>query len=66
MNIIKPGEMPKETISFSCSYCGCIFEADKSEYETGPQYDPGYSCRCPTCGRGCREPVLTGDYWKDR
>lgn len=66
MNIIKPGEIPKETIRFSCSYCGCIFEADKGEYETGPQYDPGYTCRCPTCGRGCSAPQRGIDYFMER
>ena len=53
MNIIKPGEIPKEKIRFWCSYCGCIFEADIGEYETEAQFDPVYSCRCPTCERMC-------------
>ena len=66
MNVIKPGVIPKETIRFSCSYCGCIFEADKGEYETGPQYDPGYSCLCPTCGHVCNAPWKEDDYFMGR
>ena len=63
MKIIKPGEIPKETIRFSCGYCGCIFEADKGEYEKGPTYDPDYTCRCPTCGRGCSAPCKEDNYF---
>ena len=53
MKIIKPGDPDrlKAIKQFECRYCGCFFEADNTEYKEGPQTDPGYYCKCPTCGR---------------
>ena len=55
MKIIKPGDVRKsrEVRLFECKACGCIFEADSSEY-----FQIGWTirqrefcCHCPTCGR---------------
>ena len=40
---------------FRCDYCGCVFEAEKSDYWGGDQRDPGYYSSCPDCGAGCSE-----------
>jgi len=51
--IILPGkkEVLKATKRFECPKCGCVFDADKDDYETGTQYnDVYYSCECPMCG----------------
>ena len=32
IKIIKPGKKP-ETFRFECPHCGCVFEADKDDYE---------------------------------
>lgn len=55
MKIIKPGNINllRETKLFRCKKCGCVFEADKGEYEylSSPQYnDVYYLYPCPTCG----------------
>ena len=54
MKIIKEGDIKllKRVKRFECPDCGCIFEADKGEYQCGSQYNQEYySCKCPTCGR---------------
>ena len=53
IKIIKPGKKPDTIRRFTCSHCGCVFEADKDSY--------GLVCdayrrqwayiTCPTCGR---------------
>ena len=53
MRIIKPGDPSrlKETRRFTCQRCGCVFEADKEEYNSGMQYNEiYYKSQCPTCG----------------
>ena len=58
MKIIKQGmskaeiEMIKNIVKrFKCRTCGCIFEADKSEYESTQEYTyMTYYCKCPNCG----------------
>lgn len=58
MKIIKQGKskaeverMIKATKRFECDLCGCIFEADKTEYETEEDYIyMTYHCKCPNCG----------------
>ena len=56
MKIIKKGILPKYTKTFTCEKCGCIFEADKTEYFGSSQMEvmhdglPGHKCKCPTCG----------------
>ena len=54
MKIIVEGDASKVlTIRrFECGYCGCVFEADSTEYLTLPVAvvnGKQYSCRCPTC-----------------
>ena len=56
MKIIRKGYIPTETKTFKCGYCGCIFQAEKSEYRVADQLaylHDGISadCNCPTCGR---------------
>lgn len=37
---------------FECRNCGCIFEADKTEYKSENQYnETSYYCECPFCKR---------------
>lgn len=63
MNIIKQGKSKEElkailnaTKRFECSTCGCVFEADKGEYETEEiQIYSYYYCKCPNCGRRANE-----------
>lgn len=52
MTIIVEGDLNKlvEHKIFHCRHCGCIFEADNTEYEINTDYNPiYYSCICPTC-----------------
>lgn len=56
MKIIKEGKVPTGTKRFECKECGCIFEADKSEYvfpsSLAFQRDGIVAeCKCPTCNR---------------
>ena len=54
MKIIKNGEIKKikQTKTFDCDFCGCIFEADNTEYRSGSQYNEiYYYSTCPFCGR---------------
>lgn len=54
MEIIKQGDLSrlKNTKRFQCSYCGCQFLADKSEYDYGGVWRnlQTYACKCPCCG----------------
>lgn len=52
MTIIEPGD-PKKVLDirrFKCRACGCLFEAERGEYEYGNQIDPSAYCVCPCCG----------------
>lgn len=56
MKIIKPGNTEPKTISFSCSRCGCVFEAvrDLEARRVHDQRDGDYyECACPTCNKNC-------------
>lgn len=53
MKIIKQGDLSRlrHPMLFTCSKCGCEFEADDSEYEHrdhGPLGEE-YMCICPCC-----------------
>ena len=53
MKIIKQGSIKKlyKTETFDCDFCGCLFEADKTEYLIGSQYNEEYLyVNCPFCG----------------
>ena len=54
MKIIVEGNRDRirRIIRFTCSACGCVWEADKSEYTYSyDQRDGEYSnMRCPCCG----------------
>ena len=52
MKIIQQGnkDLALKMRRFECNKCKCIFEADKSEYESGSQYnDIYYYAKCPCC-----------------
>lgn len=54
MKIIKSGNIKKlnKIKTFDCNFCGCLFEADNTEYQTGSQYNEiYYYVDCPFCGR---------------
>ena len=55
MKIIKEGDKSRlhTIIRFECDKCGCVFEADETEYKTGytDYYCTFVSCDCPTCGK---------------
>lgn len=54
MKIIKYGDKKKLKIikTFDCDFCGCIFEADNTEYKIGSQYNEEYYyIKCPFCSR---------------
>ncbi len=63
MKIVKPGDLEPTKLRFSCETCGCVFEADASDYSfmgyTG--YDKYYRCDCPTCNNECVLKVEGGD-----
>lgn len=53
IKIIKPGKKPDTTERFTCEHCGCVFEADRHDYEE--TFDRREDCYCyavdcPTCG----------------
>lgn len=57
MLILKGGDLDKinQTITFECDNCGCMFKADKNEYElvsNSMEYidtRARYKCICPFC-----------------
>lgn len=54
MKIIKDGDAKKikNIKTFDCDFCGCLFEADNTEYKIGSQYNEEYYyIKCPFCGR---------------
>lgn len=54
MKIIKPGDLSRldTTRRFSCFACGCIWEADDSEYrKQWDKNDELIVCECPNCRR---------------
>ena len=59
MKIIQNGN-PKLVFSatkrFRCGSCGCVFEAEKDEYQSDTQYNEVYfHCKCPECGKNATE-----------
>lgn len=63
MKIIVQGKTKEElkavlnaTRRFECKTCGCIFEADKGEYNKEDCfYSVTYYCKCPNCDRNAFE-----------
>ena len=56
MKIVKPGKLP-DSIAFTCSVCGCEYEADSKDYMLSDIMLIGnkivnriYTCNCPCCG----------------
>lgn len=57
MKILEKGNLEKikNTRKFTCIKCGCLFEADESEYkycDAFTQQHDGVAaeCKCPMCG----------------
>ena len=63
MKILKQGTSKEElktilnaTKRFKCKTCGCVFEADRGEYETEEVQIYSYHyCECPNCGQKANE-----------
>lgn len=52
IKIIKPGKKPETTERFECPHCGCVFEADRHDYEEAFNTRDGcyyYAIDCPNC-----------------
>ena len=55
MKILTYGKVKPKPIIFNCEKCGCIFEADYSEYEVSTLMEVmhdglgAYKCECPCC-----------------
>ena len=53
IKIIKPGKKPDTTKRFKCWHCGCVFEADRGDYEEGVSdisLKKYAEVACPCCG----------------
>lgn len=55
MKIIKQGDLNKlkRIKRFKCEHCGCVFEADNTEYVhkfSQRENCDWYEIKCPTCG----------------
>lgn len=60
MKIIRNGDKNKlkQIQTFDCDFCGCLFEADNTEYKIGSQYNEEYYyIKCPFCGRNVYKEV---------
>ena len=61
IKIIKPGKRTETTKRFTCKHCGCVFKADKDDYEEVYILNNGYYLKiyCPYCGyiihKSCNE-----------
>ena len=55
MEIIKQGNIEQviESKMFECKRCGCVFKAERGEYESKQDChnEMYYLCECPTCGK---------------
>lgn len=55
MKIVRMGKTEPTTKRITCEYCGCIFEAEREEYnitsQLGVMHDglQAYNCICPCC-----------------
>lgn len=55
MNIIKEGRKPQKPIlRFQCDMCGCVYEADETEYKV---FSYGRSSVCPCCGKTAHKVI---------
>ena len=58
MKIITKGDVRKarKVIRFECKRCGCVFEADSTEFDKEfiASNEWYYHCKCPTCKKGVR------------
>ena len=55
VKILKAGDLNRigNARRFQCEACGCVWEADRSEYHRETDFRNGhyYVCKCPTCER---------------
>ena len=56
MNILKAGKLP-DSIAFTCSVCGCEYEAEEKDYMAtdvlmykNKPLIKVFKCPCPCCG----------------
>ena len=69
MKIIKQGKSQdevnriiKQVRQFECSICGCVFEADDTEYKYQFSQREGtewWECKCPNCGKLTNKSIPT-------
>lgn len=65
MKILKQGKSKekvdriiKQVRQFECSICGCVFEADNTEYKY--QFSHKWlECKCPNCGKLTNKSIPT-------
>ena len=52
MTILQKGNLDllKAVMRFKCYNCGCLWEADNSEYQT---HGVAITCKCPICENRC-------------
>lgn len=52
MKILKQGKIDNKPKKFECSECGCVFEADDTEYSKwhAPMNETYFVAICPCCG----------------
>lgn len=62
MQIIKPGKKISTIRRFECTNCGCVFEADESEYKIVFNYNESHArCKCPCCNKWANEVRMRGE-----
>ena len=70
MKIIKQGDLRRldKTRRFTCRDCGCIWDANQTEYryESDGRNEDLWICECPTCGRKSYNSQLLYDIIKYR
>ena len=69
MKILKQGKSKEEVAriikqvrQFECSTCGCVFEADNTEYKyqfCQREAEEWWECECPNCGKLTRKSIAT-------
>lgn len=71
MTIIKHGDPPDTTTRFTCGVCGCVFEAEKTEYDIAEVCRVRFRvAECPDCGENVAADadavIWNGFEWKPK
>lgn len=61
MKILKSGNTSLNIKRFECEHCGCIFEADDTEYVEDWR-TPKPECECPTCHKITNQTIGRNRY----